>query len=320
MYKINTLILGKTGAGKSSFINYFYEGVISAAGVGKPVTPFGFHKYEIQKNSYIHCIFDSSGLEANNFLKWKKMLDDKFFLAEKGLDITTWIHNVFYCISSKGARIEKTDLDIISYLLTNSQSVCILLTKSDIAEDYEKEALKRILLREFPKINIFEICSEEKLLRTGEKKYPFGKDKILKDLSRDISRELYSKLNFKIFKNIKSNLKDWLENEIVFLNKEIGVFTNQKKLKYLLEEKWEIEILDIKKILEHKINKGVAIITQLTENPQNIDYFENSFKVIEEETQNIFEILNKNIDLNINNIKFKKKVLEELKLKLEEMV
>lgn len=62
----NILLLGKTGVGKSTFINYLFEKDICVTGAGKPVTQniYGYINKDIV-NMPIR-VFDSKGLEVAN--------------------------------------------------------------------------------------------------------------------------------------------------------------------------------------------------------------------------------------------------------------
>ncbi len=59
---LNILIIGKSGSGKSSLINYLYGKNIAKTGVGRPVTQNGFDKYSINWENINVEIYDSVGL------------------------------------------------------------------------------------------------------------------------------------------------------------------------------------------------------------------------------------------------------------------
>ena len=58
--KLNVMVLGKTGVGKSTLINSVFQEPIAQTGIGKPVTS-RIKKYE--KADYPLSIYDTPGLE-----------------------------------------------------------------------------------------------------------------------------------------------------------------------------------------------------------------------------------------------------------------
>ena len=65
------LLLGKTGVGKSSFINYFIGQDVAKIGIGKPVTQ-ELEEYELEYKGTYLSITDSKGLEVENSEQIKK--------------------------------------------------------------------------------------------------------------------------------------------------------------------------------------------------------------------------------------------------------
>ena len=76
--RYNAVIIGQTGVGKSSLINYLYGEKIAETGVGKPVTTNGFHEYDFELNGLPVCLFDSWGLEVGKDEQWMDDLNKEF--------------------------------------------------------------------------------------------------------------------------------------------------------------------------------------------------------------------------------------------------
>lgn len=70
----NILILGMSGVGKSSFVNYLYGQEVVKTGAGRPVTGMKIEKLSCNLENIILNIYDSWGLEANKSKEWKKLI------------------------------------------------------------------------------------------------------------------------------------------------------------------------------------------------------------------------------------------------------
>lgn len=72
----NIMLLGRTGVGKSSFINYLIGKEVSKVGIGMPITQ-GFNVYQYDSISGTPLqIFDSKGLEVMDYKTIKKDIFD----------------------------------------------------------------------------------------------------------------------------------------------------------------------------------------------------------------------------------------------------
>ena len=62
--KVNIIVAGKTGVGKSSLINYIFGEEVAEIGNGKPVTQ-EIEEYVMKKDNI--TLFDTKGIEAANY-------------------------------------------------------------------------------------------------------------------------------------------------------------------------------------------------------------------------------------------------------------
>lgn len=177
------LLLGKTGVGKSSFVNYFLGKDVAVTGIGKPVTQ-ELKEFEIEHNGLYLNVTDSKGLEVENSEKIKEDIINNVVARNGNDDIFEWYHTIFYCISVTNARIENYELEFLKELKGKiSQNIHIILTNCD---DPEKAKAQRNGMRE--KLNrelgenthIYEVCSVEITKRGGRKVMPHGKEEIIK--------------------------------------------------------------------------------------------------------------------------------------------
>lgn len=138
----NIIVLGHTGAGKSSFINYLINQDLMKTGNGKPVTQ-NFDSYLEQKTFGLPIrIYDSKGYEVGDY---KNIADDTIkFINDKCFndDVYQWIHTVFYCINSKRARVDNSEIALIKRIQTETmRTPHIVLTNCDGSN--QDEAMKK---------------------------------------------------------------------------------------------------------------------------------------------------------------------------------
>ena len=117
--KLNVMILGKTGVGKSTLINNMFSQKMAETGVGKPVTD-KIRKYE--KPDFPLAIYDTPGLELGGENAIDKLLEEAIGLIKDGIksgDVSKAIHCIWYCISTPSHRFEQSEIEFLKLLLTS---------------------------------------------------------------------------------------------------------------------------------------------------------------------------------------------------------
>ena len=182
----NIMLLGRTGAGKSSFINYLVGKKVSENGIGIPVTQ-GFETYQYDDVDGIPLqIFDSKGLEVKDYKTIKEEIFDFLKFRCGSEDVHKWIHSIFYCINISGSRIEDGEINFIKGLSGEiSQTVHIILTHCTKNAGGEKQREKwneEIRARiDNKNIKIYFVNSVKTETRVEEVE-PFGREEILEQI------------------------------------------------------------------------------------------------------------------------------------------
>jgi len=120
--KLNIIVVGKSGVGKSTLINSLFRGNLAETGLGRPVTD---KIRKIEKPDYPIAIYDTPGFELSNGQQ-NKVKDEIFDIINAGLhskDINEAIHCIWYCINVGGNRtFDETEVEWLK-ALTESNKV-----------------------------------------------------------------------------------------------------------------------------------------------------------------------------------------------------
>lgn len=211
------LLLGKTGVGKSSFVNYFLGKDVAVTGIGKPVTQ-ELKEFEIEYNGLYLNVTDSKGLEVENSEKIKEDIINNVVARNGNDNIFEWYHTIFYCISVTNARIENYELEFLKELKGKiSQNIHIILTNCDDPEKAKAQinGMRGKLNKELGEnTHIYEVCSVEITKRGGRKVMPHGKEEIIKGVFDLLWNDICWKVAEDFTKNvIKSQLPYFLKQK-----------------------------------------------------------------------------------------------------------
>lgn len=101
--KLNIIILGKSGVGKSTLINSLFRGNFAETGLGRPVTS---EIRKIEKKDYPLAIYDTPGFELSGEQQ-NRVKNEIIDIISKGLaskDVNEAVHCIWYCINVGGNR------------------------------------------------------------------------------------------------------------------------------------------------------------------------------------------------------------------------
>lgn len=198
---INLVLMGRSGAGKSSLANYMYGKDLFKTGEGAPVTEFGkkWDRATITDSAenFDINVYDSPGLEPDNYPKWKDDFERNMRDREAP---DKWIHGAFYVINAASGRIEPTEIDVIrrfpqEYVFP----ISVVLTNCDSASKEQIEEIKNVIRSTLPHIRINEVCSVERKKRGGKIVSKFGRENLLNDHAHKVAFYFINRVGINLF-------------------------------------------------------------------------------------------------------------------------
>ena len=240
----NILLLGQTGAGKSSLLNYLIGESLADSRIGKPVTQSksGFvGPYEKKIGNQQVSITDSVGLEADKSEDWFNNFNKLLIQHDVTAPLEQWYHVILYCINCAGSRIQDIDCDIIIKCIETCSSVVVVFTKADRAPEEEigklTSSLKNYLReRNVPRNSMPIIC----ICNSSPKSSPpqFGKEEILSAITDAWKKTASMRLPVLIVHKLKEIITEWENIQIKDISRNINAFgeQNNELIEYLENE------------------------------------------------------------------------------------
>lgn len=178
--KVNILIAGKTGVGKSTLINAIFQGNMAQTGQGRPVTK---QTREITKEGVPVSIFDTRGLEIAEYRETVGELAT--FISERNSDTDPMkhIHIAWGCISEGSRRIEDAEVALVKEL-ARYVPVIGIITQAQADRGFRNEVISIIPQAR----NIIRVRALEEQLDSGHVIPAMGLEELV-DLTMDLVPE-----------------------------------------------------------------------------------------------------------------------------------
>lgn len=234
MITTNILIIGQSGVGKSSLLNYLFGAELEETGGGKPITKRGIYPHTYRVNpDFGAVIYDTWGVEADHAAEWEQLILDEV-KNHDSVNIAEWFHTVFFCVSAARARIEDFELQIVRRIWKSGCHVMGVITNAGNpgAQNTVVAMRKTLEGAGFKTADIIPVSSVEKKTFAGTVNR-FGKEELLAGIRDNLWETICAKLPH-LLKDTAAKSLDEAEKDMLDLADRHFTFWN-----YNLRDRYE---------------------------------------------------------------------------------
>lgn len=227
----NILVMGLTGVGKSSLINYLADKELAEAGFasGSGGLTRGIHSYPMVIKGQNCMVSDSEGLEASHSAFWQKMMDNELLKVDTSKPISQWYHIVVYCIGANGGRVQDIEIEMLKKLDEAGYGVIVAFTKADLASEEDLLNMRDAIEQSFDGYQDFyyiPVCSKK--TRSSQLE---GKEELSVAILDAWGNSMTNRMPNMVYDPVVESFPQWVENTIDWIGKQeigFGLFTQTK--------------------------------------------------------------------------------------------
>ncbi len=131
--RVNILVAGQTGVGKSTLINEVFGEKFAQTAAGRPVTQ---HAEWFESADVPLRILDTKGLEAKDYAGTLHDMRAEIEKCRNEREARDQLHMAWVCIATPSSRVQDAEIDIVRVLNKYDIPVVVVLTKDDDDEEF----------------------------------------------------------------------------------------------------------------------------------------------------------------------------------------
>lgn len=137
--KINIIVAGRTGTGKSTLVNAIFGENFAKTAMGRPVTQHA--TWYGRENHPLHLL-DTKGLETSEYAETWAGLQREIAKGRAATDPRDHIHIGWVCVQEPALRFERAEQDLVEALKAAGIPTIIVLTKHGMFPEFLAEMRK----------------------------------------------------------------------------------------------------------------------------------------------------------------------------------
>ena len=260
----NTAVVGITGVGKSSLVNYLFGKNVAETGLGRPVTQRGFASYEFKIRELPIKLFDSWGLEVDRINEWMVSLDEELSLRGTDRPAEEWFHTILFCINAAGSRIQDAEIEIVQRFLQSKYQVVLILTKADLLnEEEEADFVEKIKEHTRSDLSVIPVCSESRKGRRGLTIEAFGKEEIEAQIYSNFWDTIIERLPQRCRRVVEEYLESWENSQIESIQTQADNGDSVESIQEKLSKSWSEKAIE--HLIQEEINRTMRVYGQIVE-------------------------------------------------------
>ena len=228
----NMLVMGLTGVGKSSLINYLADEELAEAGIssGAGGLTRGIHTYPIVIKGQKCMVSDSEGLEASHSSFWQQLMEKELLKVDIRKPISDWYHIVIYCIGANGGRVQDIEIEMLKKLDEAGYGVIVAFTKADLASEDDLINMQDAIEESFdyyPDFQFIPVCSKKTRSNQLE-----GKEELSSAILDAWGDSLINRMPDMVYNPIIESFYPWVEKTTNWIYSQdigFGLFTQTKE-------------------------------------------------------------------------------------------